>query len=72
MQNRRKKSQPTEKELYKKPNIRDFIEKERREKELKKLKEVQTQGAIWTRTFIMCLLLNLAFIALALVGMYSK
>lgn len=68
-QNRRKNSQPTEKELYKKPNVKDFIEKERREKERKKLFEVQSQTRLWQLTIFVCGTLNLVLLFLAFSGM---
>jgi hypothetical protein len=67
--NRRKQKQPTDKELYKKPDIKAFIEKERREKELKKLKDIHTQSRLWRITVFVCGTLNIILLFLAFSGM---
>lgn len=67
---RRKNTSLSEEELYKIPNIQEFIEKERRHDELDKLNEVIQQKTTWRNTFICCLLLNLFFLSLGLYGLF--
>lgn len=61
--------QPTEQDLYK-TDITRAIKRERREDNLERLNEVQQQKRIWKRTFIFCLLLNLALITMGLIGTF--
>lgn len=66
---RRKRPQLTEQQLYKVKDIDGFIEKERRSDELDRLREVQEQKKTWRRTVTLCLLMNLVLVALAVSGM---
>ncbi len=67
---RRKSTKKTENELYKLPKsmINEFIKAERRHDELDRLHEVTHQKKVWNRIFIACVLMNLVFVAFAIVG----
>ncbi len=69
---RRKRPQLTEQQLYKVKDIDGFIEKERRSDELDRLREVQEQKKTWRRTVTLCLLMNLVLVALAVSGMMEN
>ena len=57
-----------EKDLYQLKDVEQFIKNERRHDELDRLREVQEQSRTWNVTVMFCVLLNIIFIALAIMG----
>ncbi|NND65104.1 MAG: hypothetical protein HKM24_03970 [Gammaproteobacteria bacterium] len=50
-------------------DIEDYITKERRDLEKKRLVNVKQQRSLWRWTVGICILLNLVFLALAIIGL---
>lgn len=69
-----KRINPTmsESDMYKISDIDSFIEHEQRAEERERLHEVKLQKATWLKTMLFCLLLNLAFFTLGIIGLFYK
>ena len=71
MQEERRVNPPKlEEELYKLDDIQSFIKNERRQDELDRLHEVESQRRSWKRTMVFCSLLNIGFLFLAGFGYF--
>lgn len=69
-----KRTNPTmsETDMYRISDIDAFIENEKRADERQRLNEVKIQKATWIKTMLFCLFLNLAFLALGIIGLFYK
>lgn len=65
------RSQPTDKQLYKR-NLSRSISREKRTEELKRLLEIKEQKKVWLTTVLLCAILNVLFVTLAFVGWYYE
>ena len=68
--NERRSNYPRpETDMYK-GNVDTYIKTERRKDELDRLQDVREQKKAWNRTVLFCLLLNLTFLTLGIIGLY--
>ncbi len=65
---RRQEVSVDQKSLYQQENLHELIEKERREDELDRLRDVLEQKATWRNVVLFCGALNIVLILLAISG----
>ncbi|HAG53484.1 MAG TPA: hypothetical protein DCL21_06835 [Alphaproteobacteria bacterium] len=65
---RRENAPISDTEMYKIPQIKEFIKKERRIDELDRLYEVTQQKKVWRNVVFACGVVNLVLFSFALVG----
>ncbi len=68
---KRKNKSASDAELYKTFKLNPKLKTERRQDELSRLREIQSQKKLWWRVIIACVILNAVFVGLGLWGMMS-